>query len=130
MSDLVVPIIFCFQTQKQLPTLNNIWVLLKSILIDYVHIILCMWKPPCMHVACTLVTMHAICWALLIYKNILIWRKGHHSWTELCFAFFQGKVVNSDQLNIMQYVVLVVSCHVVLHIQLLSHWILSNVVSR
>ena len=32
MPDLLVPNIFCFQTQKQLPTLNNIQVLLKSVL--------------------------------------------------------------------------------------------------
>ena len=34
MSDLVVPNIICFQTQKQLAALNNIRVLLKSVLID------------------------------------------------------------------------------------------------
>ena len=34
MSDLVVPNIICFQTQKQLATLNKIRVLLKSVLID------------------------------------------------------------------------------------------------
>ena len=34
MSNLVVPNIICFQTQKQLATLNNIWVLLKSVLVD------------------------------------------------------------------------------------------------
>ena len=34
MSDLIVPNIICFQTQKQLTTLNNIRVLLKSVLID------------------------------------------------------------------------------------------------
>ena len=45
MSDLVVPNIFCFQTQKQLPTLNNIRVLLKSVLIDYVQVISCTRKP-------------------------------------------------------------------------------------
>ena len=34
MSDLVLSNIICFQTQKQLTTLNNIRVLLKSVLID------------------------------------------------------------------------------------------------
>ena len=34
MSDRVVPNITCFQTQKQLTTLNNIQVSLKSVLID------------------------------------------------------------------------------------------------
>ena len=34
MSDLAVPNIICIQTQKQLATLNNFWVLLKSVLID------------------------------------------------------------------------------------------------
>ena len=34
MSDLVLSNIICFQTQKQLTTLNNIWVVLKSVLID------------------------------------------------------------------------------------------------
>ena len=34
MSDLVVPNIICFQTQKQLATLNNIQVLIKSVLND------------------------------------------------------------------------------------------------
>ena len=34
MSGLVLPNIICFQTQKQLATLNNIRVLLKSVLID------------------------------------------------------------------------------------------------
>ena len=34
MSDLAVPNIICIQTQKQLATLNNIRVLLKSVLTD------------------------------------------------------------------------------------------------
>ena len=34
MSDLVLSNIICFQTQKQLTTLNNIRVLYKSVLID------------------------------------------------------------------------------------------------
>ena len=34
MSDLIVPNIICFQKQKQLVTLNNIQVLLKSVSID------------------------------------------------------------------------------------------------
>ena len=43
MSDLVLSNIICFQTQKQLTTLNNIRVLLKSVLIDlrarnFVHV--------------------------------------------------------------------------------------------
>ena len=33
-SDLIVPNIICFHTQKQLAILNNIRVLLKSVLID------------------------------------------------------------------------------------------------
>ena len=47
MSDLYVPNIICFQTQRWF------WMI-------YVHIISCMQKPLCVHVACTLVTMHAI----------------------------------------------------------------------
>ena len=34
MSDLIVPNIICFQTQKQLASLNKIRVLLKSVLTD------------------------------------------------------------------------------------------------
>ena len=34
MSDIVLPNIICFQTQKQHTILNNIWALLKSVLID------------------------------------------------------------------------------------------------
>ena len=34
MSDLAVPNIICIQTQKQLATLNNFFILLKSVLID------------------------------------------------------------------------------------------------
>ena len=34
MSDLAVPNIICLQTHKQLPTLNNIQILLKSVFID------------------------------------------------------------------------------------------------
>ena len=51
MSDLVSNII-CFQTQKQLATLNNIQVLLKSILIDlrarnFVHAKTSACSSPC-----------------------------------------------------------------------------------
>ena len=43
MSELIVPNIICFQTQKQLATLNSIGVLLKGVLIDlcarnFVHV--------------------------------------------------------------------------------------------
>ena len=34
MSDLIVPNIICFQTQKQLVTLNSIGILFKRVLID------------------------------------------------------------------------------------------------
>ena len=62
-----VPNIICFQTQKQLAKLNNIRVLLKSVLIDlrarnivhektYLHA-----RCVCVHVAFTLVTVRAIC---------------------------------------------------------------------
>ena len=34
MLDIIVPNIICFQTQKQLTSLNNIQVLLKSVLTD------------------------------------------------------------------------------------------------
>ena len=34
MSDLIVPNIICFQTQKELTALNKIGVLLKDVLID------------------------------------------------------------------------------------------------
>ena len=39
----------------------------------YVHKILCMRKPICAHVACTLVTVHAICWALYVDDLYLQW---------------------------------------------------------
>ena len=52
MSDLIVPNIICFQTQKKLTTLNNVGVLVKSVLVDlrarnFVHakvslLVLCM----------------------------------------------------------------------------------------
>ena len=35
MSDLIVPNIICFQTQKQLATLNSIGIVLKGVLIDF-----------------------------------------------------------------------------------------------
>ena len=64
MSDLIVPNIICFQTQKQLATLiiseyyfNVFWLI-------YVPINLCAQNPLCVHVACTLITMHTIFWAL------------------------------------------------------------------
>ena len=53
MSNLIVPNINCFQTQKQLATLNNV--------LKYVHVILCVRKPLCVHVACTFFTIYAIC---------------------------------------------------------------------
>ena len=59
MSDLIVPNIICFQTQKQLATLNNIGELLKGDLIhlhahNFVHVktSLHAW---CMH------TCHCVC---------------------------------------------------------------------
>ena len=58
------PILFPFR-HKNLNTLNNIRALLRGVLI-YVHKILCMQKSLCMHIACTLVTMHRICHALSI----------------------------------------------------------------
>ena len=70
MSDLVLPNIICFQSQKQLATLNNIRVLLKSVWIDlrarnFVHA-----KTLCMHVASTLVTVRAICQALFQWEAL------------------------------------------------------------
>ena len=57
MSDRVVPNIICFQTQKQLTTLNNIQVSLKSVLIDL--------RARENIFACTLVIVRVICRALL-----------------------------------------------------------------
>ena len=35
----------------------------------YMHVILCTWKPLYVHVTCMLVTMHAICQALLLHHD-------------------------------------------------------------
>ena len=43
---------------------------LKVFWLIYMHIILCVWKPLCVHVLRTLVTVRAICWALLILKRV------------------------------------------------------------
>ena len=70
MSDPFVPNIICFQTQNQLPTLNNIRVLRKDVLIDLRALNLIHAKPLSVHVACTLVTVQAICQALIsIFKT-------------------------------------------------------------
>ena len=53
MSDLIVPNIIWFQTQKQLASLNNIQVLLKVYWLIYVHVIPCEHKPPYANVPCT-----------------------------------------------------------------------------
>ena len=39
----------------------------------YMHIILCMQKPLCMHVACMLIIVHAICWALGLVLLVATW---------------------------------------------------------
>ena len=59
MSDLYVLNMICFRTQRWF------WLI-------YVHVISCTQKPLCVHVACTLVTMRAICRALM-----KVW--SHHS---------------------------------------------------
>ena len=58
-------------------------VLLKDVLI-YVHIISCTRKTLSSHIVCMLVTMHAICWALIpilkksIYMSDNIWLMQEH----------------------------------------------------
>ena len=58
-SDLIVPNIICFQTQKQLATLNNIQVLLKSVLIN-LHAHNFMQVKISLH-ACCMPTCHCAC---------------------------------------------------------------------
>ena len=53
MSDLVVPNIICFRTQRQLATLNNIVVLLKSVLTDLRACSFMHPKPLCVTVRAT-----------------------------------------------------------------------------
>ena len=65
MSDLLVPYIICFQIQKQLAPSNNALGLLKGVSIDLrarslVHAIASL-RARCVRVACTLVTVYAIC---------------------------------------------------------------------
>ena len=62
MSDLIVPNIICFQTQKQLPTLSSIGILLKGVLTDlrarnFVH---------------AKTSLRAICRALLQQHQIIL----------------------------------------------------------
>ena len=69
MSDPFVPNIICFQTKKQLTTLNNIRVLRKGVLIDlrarnFVH------AKTSLRARCVqLVTMRTICRALDMARN-------------------------------------------------------------
>ena len=39
----------------------------------YMHVILCTWKPLSMHIAWTLVTVHAICWALTNQQQMSVY---------------------------------------------------------
>ena len=71
MSDLIVPNIICFHTQKQLTTLNKVGHYLKVFWVIYMHVISRMHKPLYMHVACILITVHAICQALCLSVNFL-----------------------------------------------------------
>ena len=56
MSDLIVSDIICFQKQNKSPPQITSEYYLKVFWLIYVHVILCMWKPLCMHVACMVVT--------------------------------------------------------------------------
>ena len=72
MSYLIVPNIICFQTQKQLATLHNIWYYI------YMHVNSCMQKHLCVHLACSLVKVCTICRALptasFMYQyDVIIW---------------------------------------------------------
>ena len=72
MSYLIVPNVICFQTQKQLATLHNIWYYI------YMHVNSCMQKHLCVHLACTLVKVRTICRALptasfLYQYDVIIW---------------------------------------------------------
>ena len=111
MSDLVVPNIFCLQTQKQPPTLNNIRVLLKGHLIDYVHVISCTQKPLCVHVACTLFTVRAICRALYTIQHVTT---GNPASSYLFFAVDKtdhGPVIALFSIKLLQFIQLRWGCH-------------------
>ena len=82
MPDFIVPNIICFQTQKQLTTLNNIGVLVKDVLIDLrahnsMHV-----KNP-LHARCMHARDHAC--NLLSPPNIA---SGYHPMQ------FKGKLMN------------------------------------
>ena len=68
MSDLYEPNIICFQTQRWF------WLI-------YMPVISCIQKPLCVHVACTLITVCAICQALVIglthIPNFLFHQRTH-----------------------------------------------------
>ena len=108
MSDIVVLNIICFQTQKQLTTLNNIWVLLRVLKVFwliYVHVISCMRKPLYLHVACTLVTVHATQATLMspgqakhVYVdmyalNLFIEHSGERWWEQNIFCLFTKSIL-------------------------------------
>ena len=59
MSDLIVPNIICFHTQKQLTTLNKVGVLFKSVL-SYLHAHNFAHAQTSLH-ACCLHTYHSAC---------------------------------------------------------------------
>ena len=64
MSYLIVRIFFAFRNKHNLlPKITSEYYL-KVFWLIYVHIISCMRKNLCVHVAYTLVTVCAICWAL------------------------------------------------------------------
>ena len=65
-------ILFAFRYKKKLASLiNNIRVLLKSVLID-LHACNFVREKPCVHVACMLITVSANCWALLCLWEISV----------------------------------------------------------
>ena len=69
MSDFVVPNIICFQTHKQLATLNNTQVLLKSVLIDlrvdnFVHVTISLMQIVMHLKPCSLTSAHHLSYFL------------------------------------------------------------------
>ena len=95
-----MPNIVCFQTQKQITILNNIGILLKSVLIDlrartFVHAKTSAWT--------IVVTVHAICRALLIIVHLTFLSLGYWS-CPMFWLFCMGAHVSVDELdNAMQF---------------------------
>ena len=132
MPDRIVPNIICFQAQN-----NSIpWITLEHYLkvfcLIYVHVISCTRESLFAHVACTLVTMHTICRALIGIPNLSLkslslqmqtlttyqWGKSrqiyHHlKWqTQQCRSFFmeQYQVTTCCLLNFHRRITCPVWC--------------------